>query len=286
MAVHFGTTSRDSLRRGFTLVELLVVIGIIAVLASLLMPALAAAKRQSSRVACMSGLHEIGNAFALYAHNNGGYWPMALHQWSSPVAPTTREKRWNHFISFYLTGKAMNEDGSDKGIERDIKNTRNVLWGCPSWDRVAWSNATLFSYDSDINNGYAMNIYTFAPAPTAMVGTNANWVYRSLPYAANVTSANGWYYKAVQWKQPSERALVFDSVNSICAVGASWPWWTPTSSPMPASPNGLTFTPDYNRHSNQLKRNSESTASINMLYCDGHVEYVSAKQAFKAIRFK
>lgn len=52
---------------GFTLVELLVVLAIIAVLAGLLLPALAAGRKRSYSARCLSNLHQIGIANALYA---------------------------------------------------------------------------------------------------------------------------------------------------------------------------------------------------------------------------
>jgi len=64
-----------SARRGFTLVELLVVIGIIAILISLVLPAMGLARRTANTVACASNERQILVAMTAYAAQNNNYIP-------------------------------------------------------------------------------------------------------------------------------------------------------------------------------------------------------------------
>jgi prepilin-type N-terminal cleavage/methylation domain-containing protein/prepilin-type processing-associated H-X9-DG protein len=73
-----GRSNLASVRNGFTLVELLVVIGIIALLIAILLPALSKARDAGYRVSCGSNLHQIGLSMLIYAQDNKGAFPRTV----------------------------------------------------------------------------------------------------------------------------------------------------------------------------------------------------------------
>jgi len=85
-------------RRAFTLVELLVVIGIIAILIAILLPTLSKARQAADRTACLSNLRQVHQAFHFYAMSNDGQVPLgyrtASKQFNSMVYSTTAGGRW------------------------------------------------------------------------------------------------------------------------------------------------------------------------------------------------
>jgi prepilin-type N-terminal cleavage/methylation domain-containing protein/prepilin-type processing-associated H-X9-DG protein len=80
---------------GFTLVELLVVIGIIAVLIGLLLPALQKAREQSNQIKCMANLRQIGQAAIMYAGDNKGFLPFGIVSYNYVINPDP-SKPWTY----------------------------------------------------------------------------------------------------------------------------------------------------------------------------------------------
>jgi prepilin-type N-terminal cleavage/methylation domain-containing protein/prepilin-type processing-associated H-X9-DG protein len=90
-----GTTHRAA-RGGFTLVELLVVIGIIAVLVAMLLPSLSAARQSARNIQCQANLREIGMAIRGFADLNEGRMPGAAYR----TMPTGASISWVNILQW------------------------------------------------------------------------------------------------------------------------------------------------------------------------------------------
>jgi prepilin-type N-terminal cleavage/methylation domain-containing protein len=132
--------ARPSNLRGFTLVELLVVIAAIAILAALLLPALALAREKSKGTACLSNLRQIGIAIRAYADDNSGRIPFG------PVAPP-----FTNIYDFYPSTGAPTSlislhSGAPVGLglmlQGPLASQPKVLF-CPGSDQPVNENAEL-----------------------------------------------------------------------------------------------------------------------------------------------
>src|SRR3954462_7010445 len=97
-----GLASRPprSVRRAFTLAELLIVIAIIGVLISILLPTLGAARRSANSAKCLAQLRDLGLAFQQYAQDNKRAFPVVEYspQPQYIIAGTPARRSWQDFL--------------------------------------------------------------------------------------------------------------------------------------------------------------------------------------------
>jgi prepilin-type N-terminal cleavage/methylation domain-containing protein/prepilin-type processing-associated H-X9-DG protein len=209
-------------RRAFTLVELLVVIGIIAVLIGILIPALARARLAAQATECQSNMRQIGIGLRMYAEANHGWLPSAGEDGDKSndqiLLPDKQgwasEMLWINAANRAMSGKTYNQIQLDamNGSGHIPKSGDHHVLVCPSSPEAAPPpNPT----DGDIvQNGYFEMV-------GAVNDNNGNITSQQrdtfICYAFNYklfgsTTAIG---KITQIDRPSETCVVFEKRTSV-----------------------------------------------------------------------
>jgi len=146
--------SRKQWHSGFTLIDLLVVIAIIAILASLLLPALSGAKQRAKATQCVGNLRQWNLALSLYLHENSDAIPRR-GQGVQPLVELDRPDAWFNALP-PLVGLPTYETLATNGMM--LKPGDHTIYVCPTAQPTAHTNFL----------PYAMNFYlspTSRPTP-------------------------------------------------------------------------------------------------------------------------
>jgi prepilin-type processing-associated H-X9-DG protein/prepilin-type N-terminal cleavage/methylation domain-containing protein len=256
---------RHPSRGGFTLVELLVVIGIIGVLISILLPALSGVRKRASSLKCMTNLRTFGQAWQQYCNNNKGTCvPARLPTGGAPGGvfdlgvDRTYRPRWYELLGAELH---MQANPHPSEVEDDKWTISNEVFLCPAE----------LDYNNSRNYPYGYNYQFLGNARPVMSAQKGyiNYPVKVSKIAGAKTIMASDCLGTAAGKSTADRTAydVSGSHNPYARVNKGWC----------IDPPRLTGTSDYadperREPADRSGPDARHQGKANVLFCDGHVE--------------
>lgn len=242
------------MKRAFTLVELLVVIGIIGLLIAILVPALSKARSQAVRTTCMANLQQIGQVWHMYANENDGWFP-ALFVWYIGPSGKPEKASFGNWTLLFADSRPGKVDYRTM-IREKFKMPNGRIFYCPTYRPVYGG-----SIDEDWNytrtdTGTGLPGYYTVTTSYAFYAGNGN----AELYSASLNNKVPPPFKANE-KRLSDRPIAFDETNYYAPPYYSF----------------ITY-----GFSNHFEKNP-TPAGGNALFGDGHVEWRPWKKMIRVV---
>ncbi len=184
--------------RAFTLVELLIVITIIVILATLLAPVLANARRQGSQMTCQNNMRQLTQSVLMYAADNDGQLPYCNWSDNGFGDSNAYSHGWLFTNNSGWNQAHPPEDGMKTGVLWPYNQSQQI-YHCNLDDPAQWTGSHWLS-------SYTMN------------GAQCGYGLAGYGATRNVPG-----FKLIQFTQPAQQVLLWEATDPVWNDGSSYP---------------------------------------------------------------